>query len=209
MPIEHVVKQGEYLSQIAAHYGFADIMPIWDNPANAQLKKKRGNPNVLYPGDKLVIPDKETKEETGVTGQRHRFQVHGCMPVLRLAIKDVDNQPIANTPCKLIIDLDAYDLMTDGEGKIEQRIPLKASHGELFIQNVNIPLIIGQLDPVEEQTGWQARLNNLGYNAGPPDEADEQQVRSAVEEFQCDNGLEVDGVCGPETQKKLKEVHGC
>jgi len=31
---------------------------------------------------------------------------------------------------------------------------------------------------------------------------------SAVEEFQCDNGLTVDGDCGPNTQAKLKEVHG-
>ena len=32
---------------------------------------------------------------------------------------------------------------------------------------------------------------------------------SAIEEFQCDHGLVVDGKCGPATQAKLKQVHGC
>jgi peptidoglycan hydrolase-like protein with peptidoglycan-binding domain len=33
--------------------------------------------------------------------------------------------------------------------------------------------------------------------------------RSAVEEFQCDHGLTVDGDCGAQTQAKLLSVHGC
>jgi peptidoglycan hydrolase-like protein with peptidoglycan-binding domain len=37
----------------------------------------------------------------------------------------------------------------------------------------------------------------------------QQQFRSAVEEFQCDHDLTVDGICGPTTQAKLKQVHGC
>jgi murein L,D-transpeptidase YcbB/YkuD len=32
---------------------------------------------------------------------------------------------------------------------------------------------------------------------------------SAVEEFQCDHGLTVDGKCGPATQARLKQAHGC
>jgi murein L,D-transpeptidase YcbB/YkuD len=38
---------------------------------------------------------------------------------------------------------------------------------------------------------------------------DKERIRLAVEEFQCDHGLKVDGVGGPDTQNKLKEVHGC
>jgi N-acetylmuramoyl-L-alanine amidase len=92
---------------------------------------------------------------------------------------------------------------------IEQQIPMTATGGMLTIQDMEIPLEIGHLDPIEEVTGWQARLNNLGYYTGPIGEADEEQVRLGVEEFQCDNGLSVDGVCGQNTQNKLKEVHGC
>jgi hypothetical protein len=30
-----------------------------------------------------------------------------------------------------------------------------------------------------------------------------------VEEFQCDNSLTVNGICGPNTQAGLKQVYGC
>ena len=71
----YTVKQGEYLSKIAKSFGFADYKAIWDHPENAEFKKKRKNPNILYPGDNLFIPAKEGKEISGVTEQRHRFQV--------------------------------------------------------------------------------------------------------------------------------------
>ena len=38
---------------------------------------------------------------------------------------------------------------------------------------------------------------------------DADALESAVEEFQCDNNLTVDGICGPVTQAKLKQVAGC
>ena len=43
MSTDHVVRQGEHLSQIAEKYGFS-YKALWDHAANAQLKKLRGNP---------------------------------------------------------------------------------------------------------------------------------------------------------------------
>jgi N-acetylmuramoyl-L-alanine amidase len=65
------------------------------------------------------------------------------------------------------------------------------------------------LDPLDEGSGWRVRLNNLGYDAGESDDADNPRLRSAIEEFQCDYDLTVDGICGPQTQAKLLERHGC
>ena len=206
---KHTVKQGEYLAQIAAKCGLSNYKAIWDHPENAELKKKRGNPNVLYPGDVVFIPEKVLKQETITTDQRHHFKVSGHVNKLRLLIKDAEQHPLANTPCQLSIEFKTYQLTTDADGKIEKTISSTATRGQLVIQDRVIPLLIGHLDPIDEPSGWQARLNNLGYNAGSPDSADELQIRSAVEEFQCDNGLQVDGECGPLTQKKLKEAHGC
>jgi peptidoglycan hydrolase-like protein with peptidoglycan-binding domain len=71
---------------------------------------------------------------------------------------------------------------------------------------------------VDEVSGQIGRLNNLGYDAGELDSpvaSPEQErhrsehFRSAVEEFQCDHGLLVDGICGARTQAKLEEIHGC
>ena len=113
------------------------------------------------------------------------------------------------TECELRVGLTCYKLATDGEGRIEKRIPISATSGKLTIQGMVFPFQIGYLDPIDEVTGCQARLNNLGYYAGPLGQADDKRIRLAVEEFQCDHGLKVDGVCGPNTLSKLKEVHGC
>ena len=78
---------------------------------------------------------------------------------------------------------------------------------------VDLTLGIGELDPIDTPSGQLHRLHNLGYEPGPPvppvTEEDRRRQRSAIEEFQCDHGLAVDGVCGPATQGKLLQVHGC
>jgi hypothetical protein len=220
MPTNHTVKQGEFLSAIAEQYGFTDHAKIWDDPANAELKAKRKNPNVLFPGDVLSIPDKETKEVAGGTEQRHRFQARVSRLKLRLVLEDMCEHPIANAKCRLRVEAEEYELTTNGNGKIERVIPAAAESAQLLIQDPRtplrdllIPVKIGHLDPVDEVSGQCARLNNLGYHAGPlpsnTEKANQLRLRSAIEEFQCDHNLSVDGVCGPNTQAKLLAIHGC
>ena len=212
----YTVKQGDYLSRIADEHGFTDYRTIWNHPKNDSLKQKRQNPNVLYPGDQVYIPDKETKEESRPTDQHHKFQVDRQKLRLQLVLEDLYEKPIANTQCELTIDQETHKLTTGGDGKIQVDIPAKASQGFLTIRGSEtpfadevIPIKIGHLDPVEEVSGQQARLTNLGYFAGDIDGQPGDDFESAVEEFQCDQGLKVDGVCGPVTQAKLKQVHGC
>src|SRR3990172_130657 len=115
----HIVKQGDYLSKIAKQYGFADYKAIWDHPENADFKKKRKNPNILYPGDKLFVPVKEVKEMSVATEQRHRFEVKRSPLKLRLALKDFGFKPLANTKCVLHVDGEQFELMTDANGLVE------------------------------------------------------------------------------------------
>jgi len=214
----HVVEQGEYLSKIASENGFLDHTIIWDHPNNAKLKEDRKNPNVLFPGDKVFIPDKEQRQETGGTDQRHKFAIKREKLMLRLVLEDIYEKPIANASCTLVVDDQSFELTTDGNGKIEHEIPPYAQQAALVIKGDDtpfqgdvIPIKIGHLDPVETVSGQQARLNNLGYFAGDGAKADDPDFRSAIEEFQCDHHppLIVDGICGPKTRAKLKEVHGC
>ncbi len=207
MAKQHTVKQGEHISRIAHQYGFSDYRTVWNYAENASLKKKRKNPNVLYPGDKVYIPDKELKTEACNTGQLHRFVVPAQTLKLRLIIKGFDERPIVNTPCVLKVGSKTYSMTTSSTGLIEQRILKTAETASLFIRDLEIPLLIGHLDPVEEFSGQQARLNNLGYNAGTSADPEDLQFKSAVEEFQCDYHLTIDGICGSSTQAKLKEVH--
>lgn len=212
----HVVEQGEHLSQIAKQHGFPDYKIVWDHPENADLKKLRKNPNVLFPGDEVFIPDKEEKEESGPTDKRHSFVVDKEKLKLVLVLEDLFEKPIAGATCALIAGNQSFQLTSDSKGKIEHEIPLDATSGFLVIQSDQtpfkddpIPLKIGHLHPVDELTGQVARLNNLGYFPGKLDGSDTVAFKSAVEEFQCDHGLKVDGICGQHTQAKLKEVHGC
>lgn len=216
----HTVQQGEHLSGIAKRYGFSSYRTIWDHAQNAELKRKRVNPNVIFPDDRLFIPDKEEKQELRPTDQRHRFQVERPELKLRLVLEDLYEKPIARAKCDLRIEGETRRLVTDGQGRIEQTITPEAQSAMLLITDpqtpvneIAIPVRIGHLDPVDEVPGQTARLNNLGYFAGPFEgkkaEDNTALFLSAVEEFQCDHGLAVDGTCGPATQAKLKQVHGC
>jgi hypothetical protein len=219
MPKIHIVKQGEYLSGIAKVYGFHSYEKIWHDPANAKLKEERKNPNVLFPGDPLVVPDKEEKHESRATDARHRFQMHVEKLRLRVVIKNESAEAVANADYTLVVESEVERKKTDGAGALEKSIPRGAQQGQLLLKNdqfaidLNVPVAIGHLDPVDTVTGQIGRLNNLGYDAGdvqePVDAAAKEQFRSAVEEFQCNEALAVDGKCGPQTQAKLKQVHGC
>ena len=208
MPIEHRVRQGETVTSIAARHGLTPAR-VWDDPANASLKKQRGDANILFPGDVVVVPEKETKEEGGAVEQRHRFRTHRGTTSLRLVLHDEVDAPIADQPCTLVVGERSFKLTTDGDGLIAQVIPVGEETGSLLLGEQVLPLRIGHLDPLTEVSGQRARLNNLGYHAGEADGAEDPDFLSAVEEFQCDHRLTVDGKCGPKTQAKLKDIHGC
>jgi len=212
----HIVDQGDHLSSIAKQYGFSDYHTIWNHPNNAQLKQERQNPNVVFPGDRVFIPDRELREESRGTDQRHRFVRHEWPLRLRLVLEDLYEKPIAHAKCILTVDGDNRTVTTTAEGKIDEQIALDAHEAALIIQDPQTPfsetrieIKIGNLNPVEKISGQEARLDNLGYFAGHAGKPDDLAFRSAVEEFQCDHGLQVDGVCGPKTQARLKTVHGC
>jgi N-acetylmuramoyl-L-alanine amidase len=210
----YTVEQGDHLSKIAKDNGFTDYTVIWDHPKNADLRKQRPNPNILLPGDQVFIPDMEPKHESGPADKHHTFTVDRKTLKLRLVLEDIYEKPIAGAPCALLVEDQVFQLTTDGNGKLEQEVPLDAQDGVLTIHGDQTPLAdfpvylkIGHLDPVTEPSGQLARLNNLGYFPG--DGTDDDAFESAVEEFQCDHGLKVDGDCGSATQAKLEKVHGC
>jgi hypothetical protein len=67
----------------------------------------------------------------------------------------------------------------------------------------------GKLPPVEWLTGVQARLALLGYLTGAQTGKHDAASKAAVIAFQQKHPpLRVDGIPGPKTQAKLKEVYG-
>jgi peptidoglycan hydrolase-like protein with peptidoglycan-binding domain len=74
---------------------------------------------------------------------------------------------------------------------------------------------VGHLDPIDEVSGYQQRLSNLGYNPGEIDGIEGSKTKSAIRSFQNFENylagsevLKVDGIMGPKTKEKLGQRHG-
>ncbi|HBP20151.1 MAG TPA: hypothetical protein DEA08_20470 [Planctomycetes bacterium] len=81
----------------------------------------------------------------------------------------------------------------------------KATHG-LLVADVNAWVSIDN----EESWGIdvvQTCLVQLGYRPGVVDGKDGPKTQAAVKAFQADNGLDDDGIAGPDTRKKLYELY--
>ncbi len=82
---EHKVKKGDCLLSIAAQYGIS-WEKIWNHPKNTKLRQQRQDPNILYPGDIVFVPDKEIKELEAATEQKYQFRKKEATAKLRIRI---------------------------------------------------------------------------------------------------------------------------
>lgn len=207
---DYIVGLGECMDSIAFDHGFFKDT-LWNDPANAELKRVRKDPNILLAGDRVTIPPLRKKEESGATEKRHRFCRKGvpCKLQLRLCR---EGDPRGNESYRLVIDgVILFEGQTDGNGKIKHSIPPDAKIGRLMLQQGKEEyfLQLGHLDPVDQITGMQERLNNLGFNCGEVDGICGTRTRNAIARFQRHYDLKVDGISGPKTQAKMKEVYSC
>jgi hypothetical protein len=58
-PHVHVVLEGETLTSIALLYGFDSFRDLYRQDVNPWLVEERPNPNLIFPGDRVVIPDED------------------------------------------------------------------------------------------------------------------------------------------------------
>jgi putative peptidoglycan binding protein len=212
----HTVEQGECLSSLAAQHRLPSWRKIYDHPENADFRRLRHNPNLIHPGDRVYIPDAEVVDHDRPTDRKHRFVLKRDQTMLRIVIADEDGNPYRGNDYRLTIGDRVYEGKTNGQGLLEQAIDARASSGTLTVSWRGTPwrhctwtLSIGHLDPVEQMSGIQARLNNLGYHSGPVDGIRGPITTGAVKRFQTKHKLTVDGIPGPITRRKLKECHGC
>lgn len=214
MPM-HTVEQGECLSSIAKTQGFSDWRTIYNHARNADFRKLRPNPNVIFPGDQLFIPDKEVKEEDRATGALAPFKLNAQKTLLRIRLKNELNEPFAGKNFRLEILGDVFESTTPADGLIEREIPADVTHGQLTIwldNDTTRPgfiwtLKIGHLDPVEQKTGVQARLKNLGYDCGSVDGVVGPRTKAALKGFQSRNKLTESGEVDDATRDRLRQLH--
>ncbi len=196
------VRQGDCISSIADELGLK-WETVWNHGNNASLRAKRKDPNVLYPGDEVYVPDREIKELSRSTDQKHKFVKKGEPTKLKLRLLD-DYKPRAGVKYQLEIDGASKSGTTDSNGFITEMIPAGARSGRLLVGQGSTKdyydLRLGELDPLETEDGVRGRLIDLGFGS--------DNLNDAISAFQKREGLETTGEANDATLNRLKERFG-
>lgn len=205
---DHKVARGEYMALIANRHGFRDYRSIWNDPANAELRKLRTNPQSLAPGDVVKIPVVDPGTFQKATNQVHLITAGGGPMQIELRLDDQSHAPFATRAGTLTVTLRPANGKTGVAGPTPRATgdkgELKATSTSEFVDGEYqiIPLapaadpstgatfrfVVGELEPVDTPRGMRARLTNLGYFAGASDK-DDDQLEWAIEEFQADEKI--------------------
>ncbi|MFO0837817.1 MAG: peptidoglycan-binding protein [Phycisphaerae bacterium] len=207
---EHVVRQGECIYSIAKDHGhFWET--LWNEPQNADLRTARKSPNVLLPGDRVHIPPLRNKWEPGQSEMRHRFQRKGQPASFKMRVLR-DGEARGNEPYKLDVDGTTIEGTTDADGKLSAAIAANARRVKMWVGKPSdvdeYSFLLGGIDPIEELSGVQGRLNNLGFDCGPIDGKLGPQTEKALKTYQGRRKLPVTGQPDEATRAKLLEDHG-
>ena len=210
---DYVVRDGECISSIAKKHGLF-WETVWNDPANSDLRSARKSPNVLLPGDRVTIPDKERKDEPIAPEQRHRFVRRGEPSSINMRFTEL-GKPLAGRSYEAYVDRElVQEGALDGNGGVEVPLPSTAQHAEFVVYDEygiekRHEIQLRQVPPISELCGVQTRLNNLGYPCGQDAKHFNPMIARAIEAFQRDYKLPINGLPDDTTRKKLVEVHGC
>jgi N-acetylmuramoyl-L-alanine amidase len=193
---------------IAAQYG----MPwekIWNAPDNAELKQQRLHPNILLPGDKVVVPELEKSHTPTETQKKHIFKLGRPKLCIRLKLL---SEGKALKKIKYQLDIDGNQRLgkTNDDGMLTEFIDPTAVEGILTVSNDpnRHVLHFGYLDPLDTTSGLQGRLNNLGFDCGSVDGDWGANTRGGMQAFQSKNSLSETTKVNGETLDFAHKQHG-
>jgi len=204
----YTVKQGDCIENIAFKHGLF-WEKVWNHPKNLNLKEKRKDPNVLYPGDVVFIPDKEEKQESGATEQKHRFRRKGVPAKIEIRLLQY-GEPRKTTDFILNIDGNLIREKTNKDGWLKCKISPNARKGHLIVDpgefQEEYDLNLGDVDPIDEISGIQGRLANLDYECKITGILNDE-IKAAIALFQKDHGLDVTGEIDIKTKEEIQKTH--
>jgi N-acetylmuramoyl-L-alanine amidase len=204
------VRQGECMESVAYEQGFF-WETLWKLPENAGLKQQRQDPNALLAGDKVYVPTKREKQESGGTEQRYRFRRRGVPSRLHIILKKADGVR-ANEPYVIEVDGNTFSGNTNDRGEIRRPVPPNARRCILRVGRepdvIAYDLSLGHIDPITAVTGVQGRLMNLGYDCGMIDGDLSPRTVAAIRAFQEKAGLQSTGQIDQATRDALQREHG-
>ncbi len=208
MPVgegNHVVRRGEGIASIAFAKGHF-WRTLWNDPANAALREARGVPEVLLPGDRVMVPPLRSKTAEVATGARHVFRRKGVPSRLQVRLV-ADGAPRAGLAYKLYVAGETREGVIDGEGWIREWVPPDAERATLTLADgTSFSLALGTLYPIGDPRGQRQRLTHLDLLARGEDTP--TALAQAIERFQRLQGIAVSGRADDETLARLVTVHG-
>jgi N-acetylmuramoyl-L-alanine amidase len=215
MAQSYTVKQGDTLLSIAHAHRYSDPRLIYDHARNAELRALRPDPNTLFPGDVVFLPDKVPETFLCRTEHAHTFRLRRATARLEIVLEDEDGRPFAATRYKLTVGDLTVEARTGGDGLVQHDVPADAATGEITLwpaaddpeRRIIWSLALGHLDPITEVSGVQARLANLGFDPGPVDGAESPALEAALRQFQRTHELPVTGARDGATLRLLHELH--
>lgn len=209
----HVVRQGESLGSIARQYGFS-AKALYEHPANRALREKRPSADVLFPGDEVTIPDRKSKTIKVATGSTTEIKLANRSDRLKLKLVDRNGKPLANREYRLTLGKETRVGKTNGDGLLEAELGAGQSDVQLEMEGVSRRIRVGHLNPMSQTpdngiSGVQARLRNLGYDAGNVDGVWGPRTEHAIKAFQHDHGEKETGIIDADLIRAITREHGC
>ncbi len=183
---------------------------VWRDAANQALANKRKYPTILMPGDTLEVREPQEGEKSGGTEDRHKFSLKGTPARLRLRLR-MDGSPVSEKKVKLFIDGTLVEAQTDKDGKVEVPIPPDAVEGRLRVgeDQGEYVLKLGWMTPIDQTSGVQARLYNLGFDPKGIDNQYGSGTRTAMQAFQKALNLHRTERPDQATRDALEKEYGC
>jgi hypothetical protein len=202
--VPYVVRTGDFLGRIAHRVGVSEEA-IWQHPGNASLRERRNDPNQLVAGDLLYVPESPATGIPCVHGQENRYRANVRRVVVSVELHDDDGSPLRLIDYRIVgVGLDVRGT-TNGEGILRCEVPVETHSVTVSLPALDrsIELWIGQLDPIDTESGARQRLVNLGHLHPAPGEAEDEVIASAVRCFQRAEHIAVTGVLDAPTRAAL------
>lgn len=204
---DYTVSAGDSLASIAKDNGYL-WKTLWEHGNNAGLRRQRSGPNQLVEGDTVFLPDKAAKQVSKATDAKHQFKRKGEPTRLKLQLLDM-GEARKNEKYTLTFGDQVIHASTDGDGNIDQPIPGETKSATLMLGDGSetYTIGIGDLDPVDQVSGIQHRLTNLGFPCGGEKGEIGDATRAALKRFQAANSLDETGEADAATKAKLSDMH--
>ncbi len=218
---QYTIQQGDTLLKIAKQFGMSSSKALYMHSSNAEFRQLRPDPNLIFPGDQITIPDDKPSVFSGLPDRRHVFVYSESgapeKELLRLALKDSDGRSVSGIRATLMMSDQSLGPIESEEGVLEFDLTdIRERQGELQVLTEEstepshlFQLQFAHLDPIDTISGIQARCNNLGFDCGTVDGHFGEKTRRGVRAFQVAQGLTDDGEPGPKTQASLQKAYGC